>query len=75
MDRPGALIGSSGLRTGISALQVAAPWVAGKMGIPYVFPAYAPIVLPSAFAERRMITSRSSPVVKRADTGAESFDT
>lgn len=32
---------------GASALQIAAPSVAEKMGIPYVFAAYCPIVLPS----------------------------
>ncbi|XGW00728.1 MAG: glycosyltransferase (plasmid) [Leptolyngbya sp. BL-A-14] len=35
------------LIVGATALQIAAPSVAEKMGIPYVFAAYCPIVLPS----------------------------
>jgi vancomycin aglycone glucosyltransferase len=32
---------------GATAIQIAAPSVAERMGIPYVFAAYCPIVLPS----------------------------
>lgn len=35
------------LIVGATALQIAAPWVAERMGLPYVFAAYCPTVLPS----------------------------
>lgn len=42
-------IGSGGdVIVGATALQIAAPSVAERMGIPYVFVAYCPAVLPSS---------------------------
>ena len=44
-----------------TALQIAARSVAEKMGIPYVFAAYCPTVLPSPHAQRVISGPRNSP--------------
>ena len=53
---------------GATALQIAAPSVAEKMGIPYVFAAYCPIVLPSPHHAPPVLTMRGdAPVPATAD--------
>src|SRR3954468_6946732 len=53
---------------GATALQIAAPSVAEKMGIPYIFAAYCPTVLPSPHHAPPVLTMRGdSPVPAMAD--------
>src|SRR5919201_394092 len=53
---------------GATALQIAAPSVAEKMGIPYVFAAYCPTVLPSPHHAPPVLTMRGdTPAPATAD--------
>lgn len=53
---------------GATALQIAAPSIAEKMGIPYVFAAYCPIVLPSPHHAPPVLTMRGdAPAPATAD--------
>lgn len=59
------------LIVGATALQIAAPSIAEKMGIPYVFAAYCPVVLPSPRHAPPVLAMRGdTPAPAAADYGA-----
>ncbi|HEY7061401.1 MAG TPA: glycosyltransferase [Chloroflexota bacterium] len=56
---------------GATALQIAAPSIAERMGIPYVFAAYCPTVLPSPYHAPPVLAMRGdTPAPAMADYGA-----
>jgi vancomycin aglycone glucosyltransferase len=55
------------LIVGATALQIAAPSVAERMGIPYVFAAYCPVVLPSRHHGPPILRIRGDVPVRVAD--------